>query len=231
MLFRATASSYLQYGGVLQVVRSDDDDLKNAFVGTASSIKIKSVEHYNQLGYDVNTINGVNVVAKNPGSWANGLKVAIIDAAADQIITVPTTAEWKVGYGVTQTLSGQVAGVGTTGTLSGYLKGIVTGVGAASGLSTNQIAVKVLSQITGSQETMLDYQPSGVYAFSAGAISGLDNNGLPVAGTSQTATGSADWFNSQSVSISTVTSSTIDWSNIAPRPGTSEFAEIGRAHV
>ena len=219
-----TASSYLAYGGVLQVVRSDDDDLRNAFVGSASSIKIKSVEHYNQLGYDVNTITGVNVVAKNPGSWANGLKVAIIDASADQIITVPTTAEWKVGYGVTQTLSGQVAGVGTTSSLTGYLKGIVTGVGAAAGLSTNQIAVKVLSTVTGSQETLLDYQPNGVYAYSTGNIAGLDNGGLQVTGTAQTATGVADWFNAQSVSISTVTSSSISWSNIAPRPGTSEYA-------
>ena len=36
------ASSYLSYGGVLSVVRADDDDLKNAFVGSATSIKIRS---------------------------------------------------------------------------------------------------------------------------------------------------------------------------------------------
>ena len=36
------ASSYLSYGGALQVIRADDSDLKNSFVGTASSIKIKS---------------------------------------------------------------------------------------------------------------------------------------------------------------------------------------------
>ena len=79
------ASSYLAYGGTLQVVRADDHDtltgvgLTNAFVGTASSIRIKSGTHYNQLGYDENTIAGVTVVAKNPGTWANGIKVAIID--------------------------------------------------------------------------------------------------------------------------------------------------------
>ena len=27
-----------------------------------------------------------NVVAKNPGSWANGIRVGIIDAKADQIL-------------------------------------------------------------------------------------------------------------------------------------------------
>ena len=36
------ASSYLAYGGSLQVVRAGGTNLKNAFVGTASSIKIDS---------------------------------------------------------------------------------------------------------------------------------------------------------------------------------------------
>ena len=53
-----TASSYLAYGGPLRVVRADDDDLKNAFAGSASDIKIKSTEHYNDLGYDGSVISG-----------------------------------------------------------------------------------------------------------------------------------------------------------------------------
>jgi hypothetical protein len=40
------ASSYLAYGGNLQVVRSDDD-LQNAVSAGSSTIKIKSTEHYN----------------------------------------------------------------------------------------------------------------------------------------------------------------------------------------
>ena len=87
-----SASSYLAYGGSLRVVRADDADIKNAFVGTASSVKIKSFDHYEQLNYDENTISGVVVAAKNPGSWANGLKVAIIDAKADQILGISTSA-------------------------------------------------------------------------------------------------------------------------------------------
>ena len=88
------ASSYLAYGGTLQVIRADDFNtstgvgLKNAFVGTASSIRIKSGTHYNQLGYDENTITGATVVAKTPGTYANGIRVAIIDAKADQILTL-----------------------------------------------------------------------------------------------------------------------------------------------
>ena len=85
--------------------------------GTASSFKIKSTEHYNQLGYDNNTITGVTFAARNPGSWGNGIRVATIDGLADQIIgintagisicsTVLSTIYHQVwlDYGVTQTI-------------------------------------------------------------------------------------------------------------------------------
>ena len=50
-----TASSFLAYGGALRVIRADDSEFVNAGVG--STTKIKSIEHYEQLGYDENTIN------------------------------------------------------------------------------------------------------------------------------------------------------------------------------
>ena len=72
-------SSYLAYGGTLSVIRADDTGLKNAVGGgTSTSVKIKSTDHYKELGYDENTFDGVVVAAKNPGTWANGLRVAII---------------------------------------------------------------------------------------------------------------------------------------------------------
>jgi predicted ATPase len=61
------ASSFLAYGGTLRVVRSDDDDLKNA-VNNSASLKIKSVQDYEELGYDENIIPTAVVVAQNPGS-------------------------------------------------------------------------------------------------------------------------------------------------------------------
>ena len=66
------ASSYLSYGGSLRVVRANDSKLKNAFVGTASSVKIDSLDNYNSLGYDENTLSNVVFAARNPGTWANG---------------------------------------------------------------------------------------------------------------------------------------------------------------
>jgi len=139
-----TASSFLAYGGSLRVVRSDDTDLTNAFVGTASSVKIKSVEHYEQLGYDQNTITDVTVVARNPGSWANGLRIGIIDAKADQILTLSAANSIAVGYGVTQAISAVLPGAGTTTVLDGHLKGVVTQVDGTNAY------VKVLSHVSAS---------------------------------------------------------------------------------
>jgi hypothetical protein len=76
-----SASSYLAYGGALRVVRANDNTLRNGFVGTATSVKIDSLDHYISLGYDDNTLTGVTIAAKNPGSWSNGIKVAIIVVA------------------------------------------------------------------------------------------------------------------------------------------------------
>jgi hypothetical protein len=215
-----SASSFLAYGGSLRIVRSDDDDLKNAFVGTASSVKIKSTEHYNQLGYEENTISGVTFASKNPGSWANGLRVAIIDAKADQILTGISTSseleEFHVGYGVTQAISTNLPGIGTFSSLDGYLKGIITDVG------TESISVKVVSHVSAAGTvTNVDYQQLGIYSFS--------NSGSVAIHTTATATGVSttytlvnDWFDQQSLGITT--NSTVMWNNIAPRPSTSTFS-------
>ena len=217
------ASSYLSYGGSLQVVRADDTNTKNAFVGTASSVKIKSLDNYEELGYDENTITGVTVAARNPGSWANGIKVAIIDSKADQILSGIVTTLARVGYGVTQSLTGKAdVGTGTSISLTGsYLKGIITEVG------TGSIAVKILSKVSsGNTETIVDYQQDGTYCFTetgnVGIVTtGIDNSALVALG-STSYTSEVDWFSQQYI---TLTNSNIQWNNIAQAPGTSAFAE------
>jgi hypothetical protein len=217
-----TASSYLAYGGALRVVRANDNDLRNGFVGTASSVKIDSLDHYNALGYDENTLAGVVVAARNPGSWSNGIKVGIIDSKADQILVgVSTSAEIdtiSVGYGVTQSVEGLVLpGAGSTSTLDGYLKGIITEV------SGTNVYVKVLSHVSAAgTETEVDYQPSGVYAFSSTGSVAIHTNGQSVATGSTTYTSRLDWFDQQTLGLTSTSS--ISWNNIAPRPGTSAYA-------
>ena len=84
------ASSYLAYGGQLSVVRASDTKLTNAN-DVGAGVTINSVDDYINKGYDENILNSATVAARNPGTWANGLKVAIIDSQADQILGINTT--------------------------------------------------------------------------------------------------------------------------------------------
>ena len=157
-----TASSYLSYGGILSVVRSDDDDLQNATDDGSPEIKILSTQDYNNKGYDLNALSNTVVAARNPGSWANGIKVAIIDGKADQQI-VTGISTLTVGVGVTQPVpTGTVLpGVGSTTLLDGYFKGIITEVNGTT------VGVKFVSHVSAAGiETSKDYQPGGVYQLS-----------------------------------------------------------------
>jgi hypothetical protein len=217
-----SASSYLAYGGAMRIVRCDDTNLKNAVIGITSTgiastsiTKIKSLEHYNELGYDENIIPGVTFVAKNPGSWANGVRVAFIDAKADQTLGITTTGV-TVGMGITQAISAVLPGAGSTSVLNGYLEGVVTGV------SANTIDVKVLNHVSaGGTATTVDYQQSGVYAFRSGSNLTVANTaGSGIATTSVTT--AVDWFDQQTIGLTTTT--TINWNNIANRPSTTSYA-------
>ena len=218
------ASSYLAYGGSLQVVRSDDTDLKNAFAGSGSAPKIRSYEDYVNLGHDENIIPGVTVAAKYPGSWGNGMKVAIIDGLADQILSGFAGLDGlgtgvAVGMGITQSMVGRTKiGAGTTEALDGYFKGIITEA------SATQISVKVVEHVSASGTvTQVDYQPGGTYSFAKDGALGIHTAGQTVAFASTTGTTQQDWFDNQTIAVNSNT--TISWSTLADRPGTSVYAE------
>ena len=227
-----TASSYLAYGSQMRIVRADDDHLQNAFVGTGSSIKIKSIEHYEQLQYDDNVITGKTFVSKNPGSWADGIRIGIIDAKADQVLTgIDTTginggaSNIAVGMGITQTLVGKTdIGAGTTTALTGHLKGMITEVGVG------QISVKVLSQVDGATETAKDYQEGGVFAFTNTGNVAIHTASTAASFGSTAYTARQDWFSQQTVAISTSTvggstvTTTQPWNTVGDKPGTSQYA-------
>ena len=208
------ASSYLAYGGVLSVVRAADANLNNA-TDDGGTVVINSVDDYINKGYDESTLAGTVVAARNPGSWANGLKVAIIDSLGDQVVSVASTTGASVGMGVTQAASGVLPGAGTTSVLDGTFKGIITEIG------TGTITVKFLSHTpSGGTETEKDYEASGVYKFGTGAITVVNNSALGVLTT--TASSTVDWFDSQT--ITTTNGDPISWNQIADRPGTSAYA-------
>ena len=213
------ASSYLSYGGVLSVVRADDDDLKNAFVGTASSIKIRSVEDYTNNGYDENTITDVVVAARNPGSWGNDVKVCIIDNVADQILTVGTGHSAEVGYGISMNVPSATyqIGAGSTSVLDGFYKGIVTETDI-----DGQISVKFISHVSAAgTETAKDYEPLGTFSFPGTGNLTMYEVGTGTSAGTTSVTAQKDWYDQQTVQL---TNSTIQWSQLADRPGTSNFA-------
>ena len=214
------ASSYLAYGGTMQVVRADDQTLANAKAGALSSdFKIKSSEHYNQLGYDENTITSVTVAAKNPGTWANDIKVAMIDGKADQqLISTTLPGISTVGYAVTQTMVGKViSGAGTTSAADGYLKGIVTEI------NTGNIGVKVISHVSAAGvETNVDYQNAGVYSFTdTGAVAISASGGAVSSASTAAYTSQKDWFEQQNIALSV---GSLEWDQLADAPGTSNYA-------
>jgi len=144
-----TASSYLSYGGTLRVLRSDSSNLNNANAGVSAesvTTKIKSYDEYNS-----NTYSTFYYAARNPGTWGNGLKVFTIDHFADQVISGIDVSGIQVGMGVTQSISGRIRVSG--GTTSAYdstefVRGIITGVGTASGVAADAIAVKIVDRVT-----------------------------------------------------------------------------------
>ena len=236
-----TASSYLAYGGQLNVVRADDfntitgEGIKNAFVGTASSVRIKSVDHYEELGYDENAIPNVTLAARDPGSWANGIRIGVIDGRADQtlsgvdVASPEAKAAIAVGYGVTQAVpsgtvvSGTGVGAGTTELLDGHFKGIVTGTTSTS------IDVKFLSHVSSAGTvTAKDYD--SVYKFSNSGSVAITTSGESVSYASTSYTSQLDWFDQQSLSVSSATVggattvSTVKWNTIAEPPTTSEYS-------
>jgi len=209
------AASYLAYGGQMSVVRAAVDGGCNA--GAAGTTVINSVDDYINKGYDENILAGKVVASRNPGTWANGVKVAIIDGKADQTLGVTTTGA-VVGYGFTQAVpAGTVAaGAGSTSLLTGYFKGIITEVG------TGTLGVKFLSHVTadGATETEKDYEAAGIYKFGNTESTIYTNSGIATA--TPTVSSNADWFDSQT--ITTTNGTPINWNQIAERPGTSAYA-------
>jgi hypothetical protein len=223
------ASSYLSYGGILKVVRVDDANLVNANairnssgVSTcgATTLKIKNFDDY-QLNHSDDIANYI-FAAKNPGEWANSLKVCIVDNKADQTLTVSTgtATSTAIGMGVTVALTNQVvAGAGTTSVFNGYLKGIVTGKSSAS------LDVKIVSRVaTGSTEEQLVEYRNGDQLTSIVSGSAITiTNSAGVAQTTQTlaADSVVDWYDQQKLEL---VNTTIYWNSIAPKPISSEFA-------
>ena len=227
-----SASAFLSYGGILRVVRVDGNTLNNANAGVSiastSSAKVKNFDDYN-YSWSGDNVN-FYYAAKNPGSWANSLKVCFIDDAADQIIGISTTnlatIGATIGAGVTCALNTTIAGSGSTSNFAGYLKGIITGV-TTSTSNASTISVKIVSRVSSAGvETEIDYAE---YAQSASfdtsdSLYFVNSSGINTGASATspvTPSSVTDWYKSQTLGL---TNSTVYWSSIAPKPVTNAYA-------
>ena len=234
-----TASSFLSYGGVLKVVRTDGSTLNNANAGvdavSNASLKIKSKEDYNE---NFTTAVDFTWAARNPGSWANSAKVCFIDNAADQTIGITTTdpgaAGATIGYGVTIALSDVIVpGAGSTSVFNGYLKGIVTGVGTDSVNGASTVDVKIVQRVSNVGGALTYYACEYAQSDPGKSIeasdtlffvnnSGINTGGGGASGASVSVQTVTDWYDNQTLGL---TNSTVYWKTIAPKPVTSNFAK------
>lgn len=219
-----SASSFLSYGGILKVVRVDDSNLKNSRVGygTTATVKINNFDDYNSQ-----VTGSYHFAAKTPGTWANGLKVCLIDDKADQIIGITTTNPGavgaQIGFGVTVGINTVIAGTGATSPYIGYLKGIVVGVNTGISTTSTTIEVKILSRVSsGGTETLINYSEGSEYSsiIANKTLTFVNNSGINT-GSTITATSVLDWYNEQTLGLS---NSTVYWRSIAPKPVTTQYA-------
>jgi len=140
-------SNFLSYGGQLDVVRCSGGDLSNANVAVGSSAR-QNLDIQNYEDYNNNHINDTNWywAAKNPGSWAQDLKVCVIDSSADQRITGITTINSSTTVFSTAATGIATVGVGSTNiTLSSY-----------SGIETGQ-TLKPITGVIGADVTIVGF--------------------------------------------------------------------------
>ena len=222
-----SAASYLSYGGVLKVVRTGGSSLNNANAGVgAASTNALRIDNYDDYTNNHSEATDFTFSAKNPGSWANSLKVCVIDDLADQTIGIATTNPSSfgavIGYGVTAPLSSvTIPGAGSTSTFNGYLKGIITGVTTDATNGSSSIDVKIVSRVSSAgTETSITYAESSSFASFTSTSTLRFINGVGIATGSVGDTGTTpssvvDWYDQQTLGL---TNTTIYWKEIAPKP-------------
>lgn len=197
------------------------------------TLKIKNFDDYS-INY-ADDIASYIFTAKTPGSWANNLKVCIIDDKADQIVGVGTSvvsqliarADNGIGLGVTVSLNNvtytQPTGVNTT--FTGYLKGIITGV------KNDAIDVKIVGRVAigtdiaapityKAKDRASSIRPSTTTETTVvniiGEVGLVTSKTLPIGGSF-----AKDWYDNQFLDLEYAD---ILWRSIAPKPITNRYS-------
>ena len=256
-----SGAQFLQYGGLLKVVRTDSSSLKNAVSDASSTpvtaVKIRNVSEYEQSFQDPATANLWEFAVKYPGSWGNSIRMFVTDAGADQVLELPAPGsgnEWEFVSGEAITAAsgaaGKVYSYRVRFTLAAGVVGTFVPGAATIDISGSQEAITITGwrKDTRTLEVELSSAVTGIFAdgqdiaqSSSGASGVVATDGVKRELLSVTnrgsinfaATDSIDDTNSNAVAIDAVRVEYFEreylpnqrWVNIAPRPGTTRFAE------
>lgn len=196
-------------------------------------LKIKNFDDYS-LNY-ADDIANYMFSAKTPGSWANKLKVCVIDDKADQIIGIGTQAvqtlvaraDNGIGLGVTVSLNNvtYTQSNGVNSTFTGYLKGIITGV------ADDSIDVKIVGRVAIGTDVAIpityksldkasSIRPSTTTSTTTvnivSEVGIVTTSALPVGGSYV-----KDWYDNQFLDLEYAD---ILWRSIAPKPITNRYS-------
>jgi len=221
--------NFLSYGGIAKVVRTNDAQLNNSNVGVGTTGSI-TLNIANDTDYLENHFDDLSWewASKNPGAWANNLKVCVIDDFADQTISGLATDFTAVGYAVTipMTFNRIVIGVGVTSVLDTdtVLNGIITGVG------NSEIYVKWSSTTLSGITTNIEYKENTIYELKSGDLDSQNElfiEGVGIGTDVNSSITLSDWYDNQTLTLS---SGVIFWRSLAQKPRTSGFARARKSY-
>jgi|LakMenEpi03Aug12_release.lakeMendotaPanAssembly.Ray.scaffolds.fasta_scaffold12629_5 hypothetical protein len=244
-----SAAQYLLYGGTLKVIRTDGSTLKNS-VTNGTAVKIRNLQDY-ETNYETNTATWY-YASKTAGTHANGIRIYVTDAGADQILNLPAPSsgdEWQFSIGdevsAASGASGKVynyrVNLKVTEVVGTFVPGAATFDGESGTILAYDASSSTLQVELASDHTGILVAGDAVVQSSSGASADVAVGGvtrqllvvLDKGSVNFAATDSVDDANSNAVAVTTVENEYqtrdvfpgLRWTNVAPRPGTSPYAQ------
>ena len=197
---------FLNYGGLLKVVRTDSADLRNAVSdgsGTpVATVKIRNQQEYTESFEDPATTNLWDFAIRFPGSYGNSIRMFMTDAGADQILSLPAPGagnEWEFVSGEDISAASGASGkvftyrikLTLTNTIGNFVAGAATTI-----------------DISGSAETVdvIGYEPNDKVleiALPAGGVTGIIAAGQTISQGTSTATIATNGVTRELLSVTT----------------------------
>ena len=190
---------------------------------TTSSLTVADIVTNSNFpeGTTISSIGVSQIVLDDNSTNTGALTAETFVFSQESTSTVAT--DIQVGYAVTQALNASFASNGTVTAFSGQIRGIITGIGK------DEIYIKIVDRTnedTGVVEAIEYKNPGqGANANSFEVDNGNTVNIVTSAGiTTDTFvnTQAKDWYDNQTLGLD---NQTIYWKSIAPKPGTSQYAE------